>query len=142
MAREATSTDGSPKIRDIFCQVRTCGWDFHFKDFLLICCWLKTIIILPLPLPFFTTPSLFLLSVQHSYQCTLWSCRLTHTTQHHFTLHTQPCPTSNTPKTISFEPLEQLRQLQPEILFPSLFPPTCLQKSPVLSEALSALDRL
>lgn len=35
-----------------------------------------------------------------------WSCRLTHVTQNHFTLHTQPWPIPNTFKTISFEPLE------------------------------------
>lgn len=33
-------------------------------------------------------------------------------------------------------------QNQPEILFPNLFPPKCLQKSPVASEVLSAPDRL
>lgn len=40
-----------------------------------------------------------------------WSCRLTHITQDHFTLHTQPFPIPNTSKTIHFEPLEQFRQL-------------------------------
>lgn len=82
-----------------------------FMNSLLICCWLETILILPLPLPFLTTPSPFFLSVQHSYRCTLWSCRLTHITQDCFTLHTQPCPTSNTPKTVSFEPLEHFGQI-------------------------------
>lgn len=68
MAREATSPVGSPKIRDTFCQARTGCRGFHFKDSLLIFCSLETILILSLPLPFFTTPSPFLLSVQHSYR--------------------------------------------------------------------------
>lgn len=179
MAREATSPVGVPRLRIFLSgQARPGCWDFDFKDSLRICCWLETILILPLP--FFTTPSPLLLSVQHSYRCTPCSCRLTHITQD--TLHTQPRPTSHTPKTISFEPLKQFRQLhrgwihlaataplllgpptlaacspnscprggtlqggflclpafsedqnQPQILFPNLFPPTYLQKSPVLS---------
>lgn len=56
MAREAPSPDGSPKFGGTFV---TPG---HFKDSLLICCWLETI----LPFPFLTMPLLILLSIQHS----------------------------------------------------------------------------
>nr|XP_005488511.1 uncharacterized protein LOC102065772 [Zonotrichia albicollis] len=178
-------------------QDRLLGLSFHFKDSLLICCWLENILILSLPLPFFTTPSLFLLSVQHSYRCTpgpagsltshktishcthslvpsltpprplalsLWSNSGSSTGDGFIWLH-QHCaakqapPLLGPPALAACSPTSCPRgwhfaegflclsafsedQNHPEILFLSLFPPTCFQKSPVLSEALSGLDRL
>lgn len=144
----------------------------------------------PLPPLFFTTPSSFLLSVQHSYRCTpgpagsltshktishctrslvpfltpprqlalsLWSNSGSSTGDGFVWLH-QHCAAKQAPPLLGPPALAACSyiscprewhfaegflclsafsedQNQSEILFLSLFPPTCLQKSPVLSEA-------
>lgn len=98
VAREARSPDGSPKMKDTFVRPGHAAGTFISRTLSSFAAGWRPSSSSPSPCP--PSPPAPL-SVQHSYQCTPRSCRLTHFT-HHFTLHTQPCPISTPPRQLAF----------------------------------------